>query len=89
MTGCERYSTSVGYASSYQFQSDFIDQTKRDQLNRRQTQVIAMDAIPYYNGPADQCTDENSAYKLFHLAKPVVNSRWPQIVPKSNNSIFR
>ena len=64
MTGCERYSTSVGYASSYQFKSDFFDQTKRDQLNRRQTQVIAMDAIPYYNGPANQFRDENFKYWL-------------------------
>ena len=75
MTGCERYSNSTGYASSYLFDGDHFDITERDELSRRKTQVVAMDAIPYYNGPSDQylmsniTRDLNKAYVSFSSPK--------------------
>ena len=64
MTGCERYSNSSGYASTFKYTASHIDKTTRDRLSRRQTQLIAMDAIPYYNCPADQYLMSNMTRDL-------------------------
>ena len=48
MTGCEKYSNYSGYADTYRYDSNYIDDTPRDDLGRRKVQVIAMDAVPYY-----------------------------------------
>ncbi|ELR17423.1 poly(adpribose) glycohydrolase, putative [Acanthamoeba castellanii str. Neff] len=45
ITGAERYSKYTGYAKTFRYAGDYEDQTPRDELGRRRTQVIAMDAL--------------------------------------------
>ena len=59
MTGYERFSNYTGYASTYKFESDFIDNSRRDSLGRKLVQMVAMDAIPYYGNVAAQYLTEN------------------------------
>lgn len=44
ITGCERFSRSSGYASSFRFEEDYEDKSKRDEWGRRIFEIIAMDA---------------------------------------------
>ena len=46
--GVERFSSYSGYASSYKFQGDYVDQTLSDQWGRRLTEVVAIDAHVFH-----------------------------------------
>lgn len=59
ITGAEMYSKYTGYASSYKFNGNKIDQISRDNLKRKMTQLVAMDAIPYYTDNGAQYTAKN------------------------------
>lgn len=59
MTGYERFSNYSGYASTYKYDSDFIDNSHRDSLGRKYVQMVAMDAIPYYGDGSKQYLEEN------------------------------
>lgn len=48
ITGCERYSNYTGYGDTLKFLSDHRDTTDRDAMGRRQTEIVAIDALPYY-----------------------------------------
>ena len=71
MTGAEKYSNYSGYANSYKFESNHKDDIFRDPLSRKLTQVVAMDAIPYYDDPTEQylmtniIRDLNKSYVSF------------------------
>lgn len=45
IVGAERYSCYTGYASTFRFTGDFIDSRPRDAWGRRQTHIIAIDAL--------------------------------------------
>ncbi|KAG0590950.1 hypothetical protein KC19_1G138600 [Ceratodon purpureus] len=47
IVGAERYSSYTGYASSFRFTGDFRDSMPRDSWGRRQTHVIAIDALSH------------------------------------------
>lgn len=48
MIGCERFSDYSGYASTFEFQSNFIDETPYDESRRRKCNVVAIDALNFY-----------------------------------------
>ncbi|XP_057337109.1 poly(ADP-ribose) glycohydrolase-like [Microplitis mediator] len=45
ITGVERYSNYVGYSYSFKWDGNFVDETPRDSSGRRQTTVVAIDAL--------------------------------------------
>lgn len=45
IVGAERYSNYKGYASTFRFAGDFVDTRARDCYGRRQTHIIAIDAL--------------------------------------------
>lgn len=45
--GCERFSSYKGYSSSFKWDGDYVDTTKRDKWNRLHTHVLAIDALPF------------------------------------------
>jgi len=45
IVGAERYSCYTGYASTFRFTGDFHDSRPRDAWGRRQTHIIAIDAL--------------------------------------------
>ncbi|BFZ17777.1 hypothetical protein BsWGS_20815 [Bradybaena similaris] len=47
MTGCERFSTYVGYSETFKYDGNYVDQTARDEWGRRYTEVVAMDALVF------------------------------------------
>lgn len=49
MVGPERFSDYDGYASTFTFKQNHVDTTPRDTLSRRQTQVVALDAIRFWD----------------------------------------
>ncbi len=46
VVGAERYSSYEGYGPTFRFKGDFSDSTPRDTWGRRQTRIIAIDALP-------------------------------------------
>ena len=46
VTRAERFSDHVGYAGSFKWAGDHVDQTLRDSWGRRYTQIVAIDAEP-------------------------------------------
>ncbi|CAK9203298.1 unnamed protein product [Sphagnum jensenii] len=46
VVGAERYSSYEGYGPTFRFKGDFSDSTPRDTWGRRQTHIIAIDALP-------------------------------------------
>lgn len=46
VVGAERYSSYEGYGPTFRFKGDFSDSTTRDSWGRRQTRIIAIDALP-------------------------------------------
>lgn len=47
IVGAERFSSYTGYASSFRFTGDFRDSSPRDTWGRRQTHIIAIDALSH------------------------------------------
>ncbi|CAJ1926507.1 unnamed protein product [Sphenostylis stenocarpa] len=45
IVGVERFSSYKGYASSFRFSGDYVDQRKVDTLGRRKTRIVAIDAL--------------------------------------------
>eukprot|EP00897_Mesotaenium_endlicherianum_P001263 jgi/Mesen1/1164/ME000124S00198 len=46
VVGSERFSCYSGYASTFKFAGDYADAAPRDALGRRETRVVAVDALP-------------------------------------------
>ncbi|KAK7498583.1 hypothetical protein BaRGS_00010243 [Batillaria attramentaria] len=49
MTGCEQYSEYTGYADSFEWARNHVDETPRDPWGRRCTEVVAIDALVFRN----------------------------------------
>lgn len=47
MMGCERFSSFTGYAATFKFTGDFVDETPCDQYRRRICTNVAIDATRY------------------------------------------
>lgn len=45
--GCERFTAYRGYASSFMFTGDIVDETPRDSSRRRKCTIVAIDAVPF------------------------------------------
>lgn len=57
MIGCEQFSSYTGYASSFEFHGNFIDDTPYDESRRRLCNVVAIDALNFY-AASDQYKEE-------------------------------
>lgn len=55
--GCERYSSYIGYASSFAFEGEFIDDTPVDDSRRRLCTIVALDAMNFHTS-TDQYREE-------------------------------
>lgn len=88
MTGCEQFSRYTGYAQTFQWHGNFVDETPRDVFRRRMTYVVAIDALSFHK-PHLQFEDFaltrelNKAFAgFFHdprdgtLPIPVVSGNW-------------
>ena len=53
ITGCEQFSQYSGYASTFEYQDNFVDDTSIDEWGRRSTQVVAIDAIRFNHNKTD------------------------------------
>ncbi len=79
ITGAERYSSYKGYASTFEWKSNFVDDTVRDVWGRRPVQVVAIDALVFYGKgmaqfkPGLMCRELNKAYCGF-MAHHTTNS---------------
>ncbi|WVZ13163.1 hypothetical protein V8G54_017693 [Vigna mungo] len=45
IVGVERFSSYTGYASSFRFSGDYVDEREVDALGRRKTRIVAIDAL--------------------------------------------
>lgn len=45
--GCERFNTYRGYASTFQWTDDYVDETPIDDSHRRICTIVAIDAYPF------------------------------------------
>ncbi|QHO27941.1 Poly(ADP-ribose) glycohydrolase [Arachis hypogaea] len=45
IVGVERFSSYTGYASSFRFSGDYVDERDVDNLGRRKTRIVAIDAL--------------------------------------------
>ncbi|KAH1223195.1 Poly(ADP-ribose) glycohydrolase 1 [Glycine max] len=45
IVGVERFSSYTGYASSFRFSGDYVDEREVDTLGRRKTRIVAIDAL--------------------------------------------
>lgn len=57
MIGCERFSVYHGYAASFEFRGNFVDETPYDASRRRLCNVVAIDALNFYTA-SDQYKEE-------------------------------
>lgn len=53
IVGCERFSNYSGYASTFQWASNYVDETPLDESCRRKCHIVAIDAL-HFTRPSDQ-----------------------------------
>lgn len=76
ITGFEQYSSYSGYADTFLYTGDYKDETIRDAWGRRQTQLVAIDALVLKAQPQQQFSaglrlrEVNKAYCGFHCSDP-------------------
>ena len=74
--GFEQYSSYRGYADTFKFAGNYKDETVRDSWGRRQTQLVAIDALVFKAKPQEQFSarlrlrELNKAYCGFHCCDP-------------------
>ncbi|XP_069466900.1 poly(ADP-ribose) glycohydrolase isoform X2 [Ambystoma mexicanum] len=78
ITGTEQYSDYNGYAETYKWAGNHKDETPRDEWQRRTTEIVAIDALPFRNHIEQFCPEKmerelNKAYCGF--ARPGVSSQ--------------
>ncbi|KAF9586211.1 hypothetical protein BGW38_008524 [Lunasporangiospora selenospora] len=91
--GAERYSNYNGYASTFEWHSNHIDNTPSDMLNRRKREICAIDAVPfktrYYRLAQFK---EESILREFNKAlvgfrrSPITASEWGMTRPETGDS---
>lgn len=47
VTGCEQFSKYSGYGSTFKYDGDYQDKTELDDLGRKKTKIVAMDAYNF------------------------------------------
>ncbi|KAG0326773.1 hypothetical protein BG004_002905 [Podila humilis] len=90
--GAERYSNYNGYARTFEWHSDHVDTTPRDCLGRRQTEICAIDALPFKlkEQRLDQFGEDyllrefNKAIAGFRTS-PITNSEWGMLRPEETD----
>ncbi len=88
--GCERFSSYTGYASTFKFSNDYVDETARDGWLRMHTEVLAMDAI-YFRNPKIQFEESkivrelNKSYSGFKYSAAELNNEQLELIIKNNN----
>ncbi|XP_071952189.1 poly(ADP-ribose) glycohydrolase-like [Antedon mediterranea] len=79
VTGPERFSDYKGYANTFEWNGNHVDNTPRDEWGRRYTEIVAMDALRFHSKgnqyrPALLTREMNKAYCGFNDSMtPVVN----------------
>lgn len=64
MIGCEQFSAYKGYASSFEFAGDFVDDTPVDKNGRRKCRIVAIDAQNYSNCKRQQYAETSILREL-------------------------
>ncbi|KAK7310100.1 hypothetical protein RJT34_07370 [Clitoria ternatea] len=62
IVGVERFSSYTGYASSFRFSGDYVDEREVDILGRRKTRIVAIDAL---------CSPGMRQYKANYLLREI------------------
>ncbi|KAF9116171.1 hypothetical protein BGX27_004511 [Mortierella sp. AM989] len=83
--GAERFSNYNGYASTFSWHSDYVDETPRDQLGRRKTEICAIDALPFKSrelrlrqfSRGNILREVNKALAGFRIS-PITSTEWGQ-----------
>lgn len=81
-----RFSAHKGYSSTFEFDGDYIDCSRYDKHGRKDTKIVAMDALFFHN-PEDQFQSKlierelNKAYCAFlsntpSQSPPVATGNW-------------
>lgn len=85
VTGFEQFSSYSGYADTFQCTGDYRDETIRDVWGRRQTQLVAIDALVLRNKPEKQFSagmrlrEVNKAYCGFLCRTPGPSGAFPAV----------
>ncbi|KAJ8406809.1 hypothetical protein AAFF_G00297250 [Aldrovandia affinis] len=87
VTGTEKYSKYTGYSESYKWAGDHVDETPRDDWERRCTEIVAIDALRFRHfleqfQPEKINRELNKAYCGF--ARPGVKSQTLSAVATGN-----
>ncbi|KAF9313621.1 hypothetical protein BG003_005002, partial [Podila horticola] len=87
--GAERYSNYNGYARTFEWHSDHVDETPRDKLGRRQTEICAIDALPFkFKEQRLEQFEEKHLMREINKAlvgfrpSPITNSEWGMLRPE-------
>ncbi|XP_004304700.1 PREDICTED: poly(ADP-ribose) glycohydrolase 1-like [Fragaria vesca subsp. vesca] len=83
IVGAERFSNYTGYASSFRFCGDYVDERDSDSLGRRKTRIIAIDAL---------CSPGMKQYKqelLLRETNKAFCGFVPQLGYRENNALVR
>ncbi|XP_033114188.1 poly(ADP-ribose) glycohydrolase-like [Anneissia japonica] len=80
ITGAERYSDYTGYANSFKWAGNHVDNTSRDDWGRRCTEIVAVDALVFHSKAAQYKTnlltrEINKAYCGFNDNTTPVKNR--------------
>ncbi|KAF8970756.1 hypothetical protein BGZ46_010400, partial [Entomortierella lignicola] len=81
--GAERYSNYNGYANTFTWHSNHIDETPRDKLGRRKTEICAIDAVPFKTrdmrlrqfSKGNVLREVNKAVAGFRIS-PITSTEW-------------
>lgn len=86
--GCERFSSYTGYADSFKWSDNYVDETARDGWNRLHTEVLAMDAICYGNSKSqfEESKIERELKKCYASFKPNSDEITNQLTVLPNES---
>ncbi|KAF9423937.1 hypothetical protein BGZ94_008134 [Podila epigama] len=92
MKGAERFSNYNGYARTFEWHSDHIDTTPRDKLGRRQTEICAIDALPF-KLKEQRLEQFGGVYLMRELNKaiagfwqsPITHSEWGMLWPEDDS----
>ncbi|UJR36601.1 hypothetical protein I4U23_029321 [Adineta vaga] len=80
LIGCERFSSYKGYAHTFKFDRDYLDETPKDNWGRKWCHVVAMDAI-YFRNPSSQFQKKNVERELLKA--------YTSFLPQGKSSDYR
>ena len=68
ITGAEQFSAYTGYGGRFKFAGPYQDRNLLDKLNRKQVNIVAIDAIPFGWGTADSQFQRNGINRELYKA---------------------